>query len=137
MFFKNWDGYKVRTVSAADVEYILCEHWEGKKDIHGNILPPKKFKVYLEKSSAAMTINMHGINVTTPIKIHQFGLLNNIATTGHKLQGMSKDRLIVTSWCFKSNWVYVVLSRVRTLDGLYLLEPLLLKMLLSSNGTWT
>ena len=85
VFFKNWDGYKVRTVSAADVEYILCEHWEGKKDVHGNILPPKKFKVYLEKSSADMTINMHGINVTTPIKIDQFGLLNNISTTGHKL----------------------------------------------------
>lgn len=56
----------------------------------------------------------------------------NIATacTGHKLQGRSKDTLIVTSWPnFKNNvvfqnWEYVVLSRVRTLNGLFLLRPL-------------
>ena len=52
------------------------------------------------------------------------------ATTGHKLQGMSKDVIVVSSWpngglatIFK-NWEYVVLSRVRTLSGLYLVEPI-------------
>ncbi len=51
-------------------------------------------------------------------------------TTGHKLQGMSKDVIIVSSWptgglskIFK-NWEYVVLSRVRTLSGLYLVDPI-------------
>ena len=48
----------------------------------------------------------------------------NGATTGHKLQGMSKDKLIVVSWSFVPNWIYVVLSRVRTLKGLFLLKPL-------------
>ncbi len=55
---------------------------------------------------------------------------SNDATTGHKLQGMSKDIIIVSSWptgglslMFK-NWEYVVLSRVRTLSGLYLVEPI-------------
>ena len=38
----------------------------------------------------------------------------NDATTGHK----------VVSWPFIPNWVYVVLSRVRTLIGLFLLKPL-------------
>jgi hypothetical protein len=54
----------------------------------------------------------------------------NDATTGHKLQGMSKDVIVVSSWptgglatMFK-NWEYVVLSRVRTLSGLYLVEPI-------------
>ncbi len=51
----------------------------------------------------------------------------NDATTGHKLQGMSKDAIIVTSWpkggLFK-NWEYVVISRVRTLSGLYLFKPI-------------
>ncbi|KAL7493251.1 hypothetical protein ACHAWT_002307 [Skeletonema menzelii] len=56
--------------------------------------------------------------------ITQVPINMNDATTGHKLQGMSKDKLIVTNWTFKSNWVYVVLSRVRTLSGLYLLKPL-------------
>ena len=51
----------------------------------------------------------------------------NDATTGHKLQGMSKDVIIATSWpnygLFK-NCEYVVLSRVQTQDGLYLFQPI-------------
>ena len=48
----------------------------------------------------------------------------NDATTGHKLQGMPKDKLIVVSWSFIPTWIYVVQSRVRTLKGLFLLKPL-------------
>jgi hypothetical protein len=55
---------------------------------------------------------------------------SNDATTGHKLQGMSKDVIVITSWptrglaaMFK-NWDYVVLSQVRTLSGFYLVEPI-------------
>ena len=49
----------------------------------------------------------------------------NIATTGHKLQGMSMDYIIVVSWFYTvKNWVYVVLSRVRKLSGLFLFKPL-------------
>ena len=49
----------------------------------------------------------------------------NDASTGHKLQGMSKDVIIVTSWPtgFK-NWEYVVLLRARTLSGVYLVKPI-------------
>ena len=58
-------------------------------------------------------------------KITQIPVNSNIATTGHKLQGMSKDILVVNSWNYRCpNWVYVVLSRVRTLAGLYLIAPL-------------
>ena len=52
------------------------------------------------------------------------------ASTGHKLQGRSKDSIIITSWpnftnnVVFANWEYVVLSRVRTLSGLYLLKPI-------------
>jgi hypothetical protein len=55
---------------------------------------------------------------------------SNDATTNHKLQGMSKDAVIVSSWptgglaaMFK-NWEYVVLSYVQTLSGLYLVKPI-------------
>jgi hypothetical protein len=55
---------------------------------------------------------------------------SNDATTGHKLQGLSKYAIIVSSWptgslaaMFK-NREYVVLSRVRTLSGLYLVKPI-------------
>ncbi len=51
----------------------------------------------------------------------------NDATTGHKLQGSSKDVLIITSWpkggLFR-NWEYTILSRVQKPDGIYLLKPI-------------
>ena len=48
------------------------------------------------------------------------------AITGHKLQGRYKDILIVSSWsqlqgkAAFTNWEYTVISRVRTLEGLYI-----------------
>jgi hypothetical protein len=49
---------------------------------------------------------------------------------GHMVQLETKDIIILSSWptgglspLFK-NWEYVVLSRVRTLSGLYLVEPI-------------
>ena len=58
-------------------------------------------------------------------RMKQIPANTNDATTGHKLQGMSKDVIIVTSWPtgFK-NWEYVVLSHVRTLSGLYLVDAI-------------
>ena len=54
-----------------------------------------------------------------------FPVNNNLATTGHKLQGMTKKFLIVSSINYSTvNWIYVVLSRVTSLDGLLLMQPL-------------
>ncbi|KAL7538339.1 hypothetical protein ACHAWF_006055, partial [Thalassiosira exigua] len=62
------------------------------------------------------------------VRITQIPVNSNIATTEHKLQGMSKDTLIVISWNYDStNWgarIYVVLKRIRALSGLYLCEKL-------------
>jgi hypothetical protein len=58
-------------------------------------------------------------------RMKQIPANTNDASKGHKLQGMSKDVIIVTSWPtgFK-NWEYVVLSCACTLSGLYLVEPI-------------
>ena len=67
------------------------------------------------------------VNYQTELKgatMTQLSIIMNDATTGHKLQGMSKDKLIVLSWSFIPNWIYAVLSRVRKLKGLFLLKPL-------------
>ncbi len=62
--------------------------------------------------------------------MNQIPANSNDAITGYKLQGMPKDIIIVLSWpiggmslMFK-NWAYVVLSRVCTLSGLYLVEQI-------------
>ncbi len=48
-----------------------------------------------------------------------------ITTIGHKLQGMAKQYLIVSQLNYSTpNWIYVVLSRVTSLDGLFLLQPI-------------
>ncbi len=59
-------------------------------------------------------------------KITQFPINNDLATsTGHKLQGMTKIYLIVSQFNYSTpNWIYVVLSRVTTLEGLFLLHPI-------------
>ncbi len=54
----------------------------------------------------------------------QLHMVSTTATTGHKLQGRGIDELFVHSWSYVANWVYVMLSRVKTLDGLYMRKPL-------------
>ena len=48
--------------------------------------------------------------------------------TGHKVQGATLDAIIVGSWgCYKygaQGWLNIVLSRVRQLSDLYILEKL-------------
>lgn len=58
------------------------------------------------------------------LQITHFPLLINYATTGHKLQGKSVDTLVIAEWSTAENWAYVVLSRVKSLEGLFLLEPI-------------
>jgi hypothetical protein len=52
--------------------------------------------------------------------VNRFPLLINHATTGHKLQGQTKPSLYISEWHYGANWPYVVLSRVKTLKGLFL-----------------
>ena len=86
----------------------------------------RRFKLEPQNYRVAVTMKPHH-HATTKLQftcqMTQFPVNLNDATTGHKLQGMSKDHIIITSWpsggLFR-NWEYTVLSRVRTLDGLYL-----------------
>ena len=60
-------------------------------------------------------------------RVHMFQLLMtpNNATTGHKLQGKSVDELVIGEFGPSvRNWLYVVLSRVRTIEGLFLLQKI-------------
>ena len=118
---KNWDRHKVHTVSIDDCDHMLCEHWPREKD-----KPPRYFCLHEIKENVIIQYPFKGKQTTLGnINITHFGVNSNIATAGHKLQGMSKDNIIVTSWNYRfKNWTYLVLSRVRTLAGLFLLEKL-------------
>jgi hypothetical protein len=58
------------------------------------------------------------------MKAIQLSLLIKNATTGHKLQGSGVDSLFVHNWSYVQNWVYVMLSRVKTRAGLFCRKPL-------------
>jgi hypothetical protein len=58
------------------------------------------------------------------MKATQLPVIINNATTGHKLQGTGVDCLFVHNWSYVTNWVYVMLSRVKTRAGLFCRKPL-------------
>ena len=58
------------------------------------------------------------------MKALQLPIISNSATTGHKLQGKTVKHLFIGKWHYGTNWPYVVLSRVTTLNGLFLLHKL-------------
>lgn len=74
-----------------------------------------KFKCHLKIGQERVLVKMSG---------SQFGLISNSCTTGHKLQGYTALELFVNEWAYHSNWTYVVLSRVRTMLGLFFRTPL-------------
>ena len=123
--WKNWEGKKVNTVSVDDVEWVQFEHWpKPPRDV------PRLFKLSPHTFSCVVQFTLSQFCDKLKLSIGnvrftQIPVNSNIATTGHKLQGMSKNTLIVNSWNYGfANWIYVVLSRVRTLSGLYLCKPL-------------
>ncbi len=87
-----------------------------------------RFKLEPELFSTKVSVKeFEGSKKKNPFqcRMKQIPANTNDASTGHKLQGMSKDVIIVTSWPtgFK-NWEYVVLSHACILSGLYLVEPI-------------
>ncbi len=122
MKMEIWNGYKVYTVDAKDVEYIICDH--VKKD---DSEPTRSFKLPTKSFPVTVKFPIGGSKFLKleKARIIQFPINNDLATTGHKLQGMTKKYLIVASLNYSTaNWIYVVLSRVTTLNGLFLLQPL-------------
>jgi hypothetical protein len=81
----------------------------------------RRFNLELEQFLPEVSVKHHHISpnkVTVRCRMKHIPANSNDATTGHKLQGMSKDAIIVLSWptgnltaMFK-NWEYVVLLRV-------------------------
>ena len=123
----NIDGYYVRCVSADKVQFIEVVLQEGDTR--------KILKLEAESTSALASFPCPGpfdseITSSTPrrkkkIQLTQFPFNIANARTVHKLQGRSIENLLVSTWSYTTNWVYVVLSRVRTSNGLFVRVPLL------------
>ena len=118
-------GISVKSVFASSISYVEARHSNSRIEPPLFRIEPKKviFNAKLPKPK------IHQANLTTTTEVVkmravQLPLLINNATTGHKLQGSGVDKLFVHNWYYRTNWVYVILSRVQTLQGLYLRKPL-------------
>jgi hypothetical protein len=113
-------GYWVYSVDIDDVECLELEWFECR--FRG------RFRVFAktEQYTVQYPVIQDGLNMRVATSIHLtcFPIIVNHCTTGHKLQGKSVDNLIIVEWSKVRNWAYVVLARVRKLDGLVLLKAL-------------
>jgi hypothetical protein len=69
-------------------------------------------------------INKGSLRIWRAMSMKGFQLNIANARTIHKLQGRSIVNMIINSWSNAGNWIYVALSRVTELKGLFLRQPL-------------
>lgn len=114
----------VRAVYASDVENVELCH------VNKRIEPPlfkvtasrRTFLAKIPKPPSVCT----NMNETEHVRMqaNQIPIIVNNATTGHKLQGADVTNIFVHCWSYVTNWAYVMLSRVTTLNGLHMRKAL-------------
>ena len=114
-------GTKVRAFTAGQVECIVVEH--ESPDI-----VPRQFNLKTDDWTFSTKLEVGMETMTVKMKGQQFPIISNSCTTGHKLQGCTVAEILVNDFHYQKNWPYVVLSRVKTMNGLYLREPLSLDL---------
>lgn len=114
-------GYWVNSVSVRDVEYLQLE-WQNSARFKGLFRVCPKKGIYVIRFPIKEQGKKYKLKMN--IGLEQFPVSINFATTGHKLQGKSLLSLAIAEWSKLKNWAYVVISRVCTLLGLFLLKPI-------------
>ena len=109
----------VQAVYASEVSKIVLRHINDR-------ISPHIFSIKTKSHSfKARVLKPRSLSVTQDdretlsMKASQIPTVINNATTGHKLQGSGVETLFVHSWSYVTNWVYVMLSRVKTRNGLF------------------
>ena len=118
--YRKVNGFNVKCVYASQVDHVK---WRvGKRIIK---VKPKQYNSLRAKFPLPPGLcAKKNDKATVHLRATQIPLISNDATTGHKLQGSSVDAIYIPSWSYNTNWPYVMLSRVRTLKGLFLGRPL-------------
>jgi hypothetical protein len=112
---ENYHGYKVNAAHVTDIDCLIFK----------SSVDDRELELFAELFSPS--IKFPGCNNKNMIKgyrILQFPFNLSLAITGHKLQGMTLDIMILSEIHLQQNWLYVLLSRVTTRYGLYLMKPL-------------
>ena len=114
------NGAKVRCHFAGQIDKLRLRHACGGVD-------PPVFDVFCDTHSVTakwpVPSHLRVSNKTDDLvrmKLNQFPVVSNTCTTGHKLQGKTVDAIFAWEWNYTTNWPHVVLSRVKTMDGVCL-----------------
>jgi len=118
------DRITVQGVTAGEVKHVVLRHINDRITIPLFEVGTKEYAFKAQVLNPTAITTKCYARESLDMKATQVALLVNNATTGHKLQGSGVTTLFVHSWSYVANWVYVMLSRVKTLDGLYLRMPL-------------
>jgi hypothetical protein len=108
--------YWVHAVGTDNVKWQDCEHFVGKFR-----LKPKVGTFRVKYPIPEFGVKSR---VQTNIELQDLPVIVNHAITGHKLQGKTVKSLVIAEWSKMKNWALVVLSRVNTLSGLFLMSPI-------------
>ena len=111
------NGRKIRAFTCSQIHSLLLEH-------QNDLIRPRQFQFVADSHTGIAKIPDEFQQRQVRFKGTQFSLVSNSATTGHKLQGATVESLLVNDWNYNKNWVYVVLSRVRTMLGLFIQKKL-------------
>ena len=114
----------VKAVYASQVVSIVLKHNNSKILPSTFKLEPIEFRITARILKPQLLRMKHDDRETVKMKATQLPIISNQATTGHKLQGASINQLFVNNWNYTTNWPYVVLSRLRSSQGLYLRNKL-------------
>ena len=113
------DGTPVPSVRASQVQEVILEHCNDCINPSAFAIQPQQYTFNAKLPKPRVLQCSTSKWETIRMKANQLPILINNATTGHKLQGSSVDTLFVHNWSKVANWTYVMLSRVRTRQGLH------------------
>ncbi|KAI9555071.1 hypothetical protein GHT06_017586 [Daphnia sinensis] len=126
----NLEGSKqVHAVFAHDVQCMVFKHtktsWSTADTFKS--LPLGCFPITTTTQNICCRIGSEKKKCT--FRIRQFPCANGLIMTGHKVQGLTTDTIVLGDISKRhqygsSGWLYVILSRVRTLQGLTTLTRL-------------
>lgn len=112
---EDYHGFKVNCCHVHDLDSIIVRLQLDGKHV---LIKPENFSCSIKLPHMTKKEQMKGY------KLLQFPVNLSLAITGHKLQGMTLDILILSEINLTTNWLYVLLSRVKSLEGLFLMRPL-------------
>jgi hypothetical protein len=113
-------NYWINTIGMDNMEYIEVE-WEDCNHFVGKFLLKPETATFKVKYPILSSGNSC---VQAQIELKYLPIIVNHAKTGHKLQGKTVKLLVIAEWSKVKNCAYIVLSRFKTLEGLFLMKPI-------------